>query len=109
MNTELKSLISTLFVGEQLVSDVAAGKSYFALLSDAIALLGVLPADVSGFPDLLIEMQALSNPINSADLVAYVQKRFAIIEVLSTDKAENIVSAIIHLIGSAIEVEQAFA
>jgi hypothetical protein len=107
MNTELKALIGTAFDGEKLVVDTLK-KNYFSLISDAMAVMSDVPADIGGFSDLQNEIKELSNPANEADLVAFVQQKFASVQVLSSAKAQQVISATVNLISAAIAVEQAF-
>lgn len=107
MNTELKALISTMFDGEKLVED-SIKKNYFGLITDGMALLGDAPGDIAGFGDLQAEIKGLANPANEADLVAFIQQKFASIEVLSAPKAQAVISAIVNMVAAAIAVEQAF-
>jgi hypothetical protein len=107
MNTELKNLISTLFDGEKLVSDVL-NKNYASVIMDGMALLGDAPGDISGYSDLQNEIKGLSNAANIADLISFIQQKFSSIEQLSSAKAQAVITAIVGLINAAIAVEQAF-
>lgn len=108
MNSELKNLISTAFDAEKLAMD-GIKKNYFALISDALQLVGDVPADIAGFSDLQSEINDLSKPENEQDLVAFLQQKLSSIEQLSSEKAQKILAIIVSIVSKAIELEQAFA
>lgn len=108
MNTELKNLINSAFDMEKLVED-GIKKNYFALISDALMIVGDVQADVGAFAGLKDEIAALSHPENEHDLVVFLQQKFANIEPLSNAKAQNILAIIVSIISKGIELQQAFA
>lgn len=107
MNTELKSLIATLFDGEKLVVD-SLKKNYFSVITDGMSLLGDTPGDIAGYSDLANESKELSNAANMTDLVSFVQQKFASVEQLSNAKAQDIITGIVAVITACIALEQKF-
>lgn len=94
MNTELKNFLDVAFDGYKLVTDIES-KSYFAIVGDLFEAAKTMPSIISNFGDLSAEIEALPGSEQQADLVSYVETKFANI---GSAKAQLILSASLKLV-----------
>jgi hypothetical protein len=107
MNQGLKALITSLFDLEKLTID-SVNRNYALLAFDSMAIMGDISQDVALSAGIQAECVALQNAANQADLVSFLQAKFAGIEQLSNAKAQAILVAVVGLVNAGIALEAAF-
>lgn len=107
MNTELKALLDLIFDGESLVAKLVAKQNFFTLLPQVFSILTAdLPNAVNNWGSLQAEIAALPGTAQEADLVAYVQKKFAL-AVSDDAKAQAILAAVLKVVLGAADLATA--
>jgi len=95
MNTELKSLLQSVFDLVAIVEGLAAKKGIQDLFPGIFKVVTDVPAVIANWSDLLPELQKLSDVSADADLLAFVVSQVA--GVTSDAHAQKIVSAALDL------------
>jgi hypothetical protein len=96
MNTELKSVLAVIFALGKLGKDVIEKAPLTQEVADLEAAAIAIPAVISNAPSLQSEIQALSQPANEADIIAFIISQFA--GVSSDAHAQAILAASLKLI-----------
>jgi hypothetical protein len=95
MNTELKAMLTVLFKLYGLGKDLVTNAGVIADMSDVTGVALSVPAIISGFNDCKVEIDALVQPANLADILAFVASSFVGID--SDVKAQAILTASLKL------------
>lgn len=95
MNTELKAMLSVIFAMVKFVMDVVEKQGVTQDIADLTPIMTALPTIVSGYSTIVAEMEALNQPANLQDLLAFIGTEFAGLE--SNEKAQAILTASLKL------------
>lgn len=101
MNTELKAMLAVLFKMYPVVKDIVEKAPIEQDLVDVTNLGLALPAAISNISSFMSEVEALSNPANLEDVLAYIASEFAGV-VTTSAQAAAILNASIKLVSDVI-------
>lgn len=103
MNVELKALLDLVFDGESLVVQLVAKANFMVLLPQIFKILSMdVPPAVSNWSDLAAEIAALPGSAQEADLIAYIEQKFA--GAYDNAKAQLILADILSLLQAAAKL-----
>lgn len=95
MNTELKAMLTVLFKLFGLGKDLVAKAGMIQDMTDVTTIAMAVPAIVTNWSDLQVEVAALTTPANLADILSFITAQFVGID--SDAKAQAILTAAIKM------------